>query len=204
MVIRFAPQFGRLGIFLPQSADMPNEAALREAWLLQGCPPVHLPEPGEALLFGRPLPIRQIPFAGYDDVWQADETLYCGFRRQIDAQHAQRAITAFLMAHLQKRAQAFLSTWESRLTRLPTRLIVKPLAARTLGQCTRDGEIRLNPKLIAWPEEVLAETLAHELTHLTHFNHSPAFWRQLTELLPDWLPRSLAHYLTSHQEVTGV
>lgn len=202
--VRFAPQFGRLGIFLPQSAAMPDEAWLREAWIQQGQPSVHLPTPNEVLLFGRSIPIREIPFAGYDDVWQADETLCCAFRRQVDAQHAHRAITAFTMAQLQLRAQELLSAWQPRLPRLPTRVIVKPLANRTLGQCTRDGEIRLNPKLIVWPEDVLAETLAHEVTHLTHFNHSPAFWRQLTELLPDWLPRSLAHYLSSRQEVTDI
>ena len=63
------------------------------------------------------------------------------------------------------------------------------------GQCRRDGEIRLSPALAAWWPEVVEETLAHELTHLSHFNHSPAFWRALSALLPDWLPRALLHHL---------
>ena len=82
-----------------------------------------------------------------------------------------------------------------RLAAAPARIVVRRLGRRTLGQCRRNGEIRLSPALAAWWPEVVEETLAHELTHLTHFNHSPAFWRTLSALLPDWLPRALLHHL---------
>lgn len=195
--IHFAPQFGRVGIFLPHTAPELGEAALREAWLAAGSPPPHPLGPNEALLFGRVLPLRVLPFSGYDDLW-LDETqgaLCCACRRQPDPRRQAAALADFQAKVLLARAQALLDAWAPRLDRRPARLVIRTTSPRILGQCTREGEIRLAPKLIAWPEAILAETLAHELTHLSHFNHSPAFWRELSRLLPDWLPRSLVHYL---------
>ena len=74
-----------------------------------------------------------------------------------------------------------------RLPRGPSGLTVNGrLRGHTIGQCTRAGEILLAPCLARFPVPVLAATVAHELTHLTHFNHSPAFWRALTDLYPAW------------------
>ncbi len=195
--IHFAPQFGRVGLFLPHAAPELSEAALREAWLAAGSPSAHPPGPNEAILFGRVLPLRVLPFAGYDDLWleEAEGSLCCACRRQPDPRRQAVALADFQAKCLLARAQALLDAWSPRLARLPARLVIRTTSPRILGQCTREGEIRLAPKLILWPEDILAETLAHELTHLLHFNHSPAFWRELSRLLPDWLPRSLVHYL---------
>lgn len=195
--IHFAPQFGKVGLFLPHAAPEASEADLRAAWIAAGSPPPHPPGPNEALLFGRALPLRVLPFSGYDDLWldEAAGILCYACRRQPDPRRQAAAVTAFQNAALLARAQALLDAWAPRLDRLPARLVIRTTSPRILGQCTREGEIRIAPKLIRWPDTILAETLAHELTHLSHFNHSPAFWRELTRLLPDWLPRSLVHHL---------
>lgn len=43
------------------------------------------------------------------------------------------------------------------------------------GSCSSDGSIRYNWRLILAPPDVRRSTVAHELAHLLHMDHSPAF-----------------------------
>jgi len=43
------------------------------------------------------------------------------------------------------------------------------------GSCTSSGQIRLNWRLIMAPPEVRRFVVAHEVAHLVHLNHGPAF-----------------------------
>lgn len=55
-------------------------------------------------------------------------------------------------------------------------------AQRRWGSCARDGTIRLNWRLIMAPAHVRRAVVAHEVTHLVHFDHSPAFHTLLGSL----------------------
>ena len=45
------------------------------------------------------------------------------------------------------------------------------------GSCTPStGEIRISDRIAAFPGWVLDAVLVHELAHLVHLHHSPAFW----------------------------
>lgn len=57
------------------------------------------------------------------------------------------------------------------------------------GSCGRDGVIRVHWQLAQAPSAVFEYVVAHELAHLAHRNHSPAFWATLARLLPDWAER---------------
>lgn len=46
---------------------------------------------------------------------------------------------------------------------------------RLLGKCYADGRIELSRNLIFYPYDLRRYVYAHELAHLTHPNHSPAF-----------------------------
>lgn len=194
-VFHFVPWKRVVGVFLP-AHEFPAEAdALEAAWAEAGAPPPHPPEPGETLCLGQILRVRPL-FAGAEDAWREGGDLFLAYRRKPDASTLAARVEAFRRDALLSRAQAILTGWGDRLPRKPTGLAVWPrLRNRTLGQCLRTGEIRLNPRLADWPEAILEETLAHEAAHLLEFNHSPRFWRALGALLPDWLPRSLVHYL---------
>ena len=70
-------------------------------------------------------------------------------------------------------------------------------AQRRWGSCARGGTIRINWRLIMAPPEVRRSVVAHEVAHLLHFDHSPAFHALLGELFEHdlraanrWLKRS--------------
>lgn len=46
---------------------------------------------------------------------------------------------------------------------------------RTLGLCTARGEIKLSSLLVLYPPRLRRYVICHELAHLTHMDHSPAF-----------------------------
>jgi len=48
-------------------------------------------------------------------------------------------------------------------------------AQRRWGSCSARGEIRINWRLIMAPDLVRRSVVAHEVTHLLHFDHSPRF-----------------------------
>ena len=54
------------------------------------------------------------------------------------------------------------------------------------GSCSCNGTISLNWRLIQLPVCVCDYIILHELTHLRHLNHSPAFWAEVEKICPDY------------------
>ncbi len=69
-------------------------------------------------------------------------------------------------------ARADLAPAEARLTR----------AKRRWGSCSSEGVLRLNWRLVQAPDFVRRSVVAHEVAHLVHFDHSPAFHSLLDRL----------------------
>ncbi|QSI75355.1 M48 family metallopeptidase [Niveibacterium microcysteis] len=57
---------------------------------------------------------------------------------------------------------------------------------RQWGSCSPSGRITLNPCLVKAPREAIDYVLLHEMCHLEHHNHSPAFYSMLDRHMPDW------------------
>ncbi|WP_214761502.1 SprT family zinc-dependent metalloprotease [Exiguobacterium sp. s146] len=53
------------------------------------------------------------------------------------------------------------------------------------GSCSSTGTISINVRLMLAPKEVMDYVIAHEWTHLVHFDHSKAFWSTLASVYPD-------------------
>ncbi|WP_336985716.1 SprT family zinc-dependent metalloprotease [Altererythrobacter aquiaggeris] len=58
-------------------------------------------------------------------------------------------------------------------------------AQRRWGSCASDGTIRINWRLIQAPDCVRRSVVAHEVAHLVHFDHSPAFYQMLAAIYAD-------------------
>ena len=48
-------------------------------------------------------------------------------------------------------------------------------AKRRWGSCSSEGVLRLNWRLVQAPDAIRRSVVAHEVAHLVHFDHSPAF-----------------------------
>ena len=54
------------------------------------------------------------------------------------------------------------------------------------GSCSSRGNLNFNWKLMLCPQEVQDYVVVHELAHLKEMNHSPAFYREVEKVLPDY------------------
>jgi predicted metal-dependent hydrolase len=54
------------------------------------------------------------------------------------------------------------------------------------GSLSAHGRMGLNWRLILLSEDLLDYVICHELAHLRQHNHSPAFWREVEALYPDY------------------
>lgn len=64
---------------------------------------------------------------------------------------------------------------------------VRLSSARTRwGSCSSRSGIRLHWRLIHLRPGLIDYVVAHEVAHLVEMNHSPAFWRVVEALYPDW------------------
>lgn len=67
----------------------------------------------------------------------------------------------------------------------PTTVVVKDQKKRW-GSCSKSGHIRLNWKLIMLPISLMDYLIVHELCHLIHPHHSPAFWQKVQAVSSDY------------------
>ncbi len=60
---------------------------------------------------------------------------------------------------------------------------------RRWGSCSRSGRVTLNTELVKLPLSLIDYVIAHELCHLTEFNHGKRFYALLEQVMPDWKQR---------------
>ena len=57
------------------------------------------------------------------------------------------------------------------------------------GSSGGDGKLRFNWRIAMAPRSLVEYVVAHELCHIRHGQHSPAFWRLLASVMPDYEER---------------
>jgi len=67
----------------------------------------------------------------------------------------------------------------------PKSVTIKHLS-RTLGICHRDGSISIGWQVVRYPSAFIKMVIFHELCHLVHMNHSPAFYDLLSEYVANY------------------
>lgn len=101
------------------------------------------------------------------------------------AGHAARRAEAFLKVMARDRLVAACDGHAARLGRGYRSLTLRDTRSRW-GSCSSAGGLMFSWRLILAPPEILDYVAAHEVAHLAEMNHSPAFWRVVAGLCPDY------------------
>ena len=85
------------------------------------------------------------------------------------------------LAHLRLRV----AHYSAIVGKQPSQLAIKGYKSRW-GSCHRDGRLCFNWRLVMAPPSVIDYVVVHELCHLIHHNHSPAYWQLVESVLPEY------------------
>jgi hypothetical protein len=102
-------------------------------------------------------------------------------------------VEAWYLAHAKERFARSVAESAARLgMRLasPPQMQLRRMPKRW-GSWTRRGVIYLNPELVKAPGSCIDYVVTHELCHLVHGHHGPAFFALLSRAMPDWEQRKL-------------
>ena len=181
MRLRYHPADHRLTLSVPKRASkrsIEEFLAQHRGWIDQRMQGEQPWEPAYAagerhLLLGRYVTL------GQDGIPTGEEAL-------------RRCRTEALSAVLRR----ILPLWEQRMGVRVSRITIREMTSRW-GSCRKArAALTINLRLARVPEELIEEVLVHELCHLFHADHSPAFYAEMTRWLPDWPERKkrLDHY----------
>lgn len=68
---------------------------------------------------------------------------------------------------------------------------IKITGAKTrFGSCSGKNVICFSYRLMTYPKDAIDYVVVHELAHIRHHNHSPAFYRLVASILPDYRARA--------------
>jgi len=98
---------------------------------------------------------------------------------------ARRALVTWYRQHAQERLPEIATVWARRL-RVEVGAVLLREQRRRWGSCDRAGLLRLNWRIIQAPRTCIEYVVAHEVVHMHHPNHTPAFWSALGRVMPDY------------------
>ncbi len=91
-----------------------------------------------------------------------------------------------LKAHLKKTLEPLCISFSNQLDVKIHKISIRNTRSRW-GSCSSRGNLSFCWRLIFAPHPVVAYLAAHEVSHLKHMNHSPAFWQTVAQLDPDYM-----------------
>lgn len=209
IALQLAPD-GRVTLRAPRgtkSAKLKDVLNTKAAWLerrLSGAwgeiPPPNPPREfvaGETFHFlGRQNRLRLSTGAAKEHVQMEGEFLHVATRNKRTLPRTE--IRAHLKTWFIQQAQEFLpkrvERWAPKVAprREPRVLIANQ--SRRWASCGKDGVLRFNWRLMGMPVSLIDYVVVHELCHLRYPDHSSAFWRKLTEIMPDRVERERQLY----------
>jgi predicted metal-dependent hydrolase len=183
MTMRLAPDGREVRIAMPQwgrTQDALDFAKLRADWLAQQltrhAPKAELAPGGLIPFAGTPHRIAHNPGSTRRVVCEAGIIHIGG---AVDSLAPR--LTRWLQAQAREHFAEDLAFYCARAG-VPVPPLALSGAQARWGSCSARGTVRLNWRLMMAPDAVRRAVVAHEVTHLVHFNHSPAFHALLAQL----------------------
>jgi predicted metal-dependent hydrolase len=149
---------------------------------------------GEGYLYlGRQLRLRVLGVGPPAPIRRRGGWLELPVPRELDGCHQGRYVRAALVDWYRrmaaKRLPQLVETWAAR-AELAVKSVVIAEQSKRWGSCS-DGVVRLNWRVIQAPKTLAEYVVAHEVAHLAHKHHGPAFWATLGRLMPDYETRKV-------------
>ena len=111
---------------------------------------------------------------------------------RLEGEGRQAAVRSAVLGWYRARAAEVIplrvDAWAKAMGCQPSRVVVKEQKQRW-GSCGPDGILRFNWRLILGAPALLDYVVVHELAHLWHPHHGPAFWRAVGQAMPDYRER---------------
>ncbi|WP_420419230.1 M48 family metallopeptidase [Pacificispira sp.] len=101
------------------------------------------------------------------------------------AEHLSRRLTDFLKKQARAEIRPLALERAAALGRKPGRISIRDQRTRW-GSCAANGDLSFSWRLILAPPEILDYVVSHEVAHLVHMDHSPAFWRAVASVYPEY------------------
>ncbi len=183
MTLRLAPNGGAVRVSMPDWTPIHEAqafAAARADWLAQQIarlPGANPPRPGGTVMVrGTTLTIVWTPTASRRPVVAADQLVIGGPLESLCAR-----IARWLEAEALRLVREDVAHYCAQLGQ-PVPTLALSRAQRRWGSCAANRTIRINWRLVMAPDAVRRSVVAHEVAHLRHFDHSPAFHAMLGTL----------------------
>ena len=100
-------------------------------------------------------------------------------------QRIRRAIVGWYRDRAAERLPNVVERWWPRLGHGERSKVLVRDQRQRWGSCAADGTLRFNWRATMLPPALIEYVVVHELAHLTHRNHSTAFWGLVAEAMPD-------------------
>ena len=81
--------------------------------------------------------------------------------------------------------KTFVNEFKDKMGVSPNDIKIMELQNRW-GSCTTKGSLNFHWKCIMAPVRTIQYIVVHELAHLIHMNHSPAFWKEIDRVFPGY------------------
>ena len=101
-------------------------------------------------------------------------------------------LTDEMIAELRKTAKQILPlkvAYYAKIMGLKYGKITITGAKTRFGSCSSKGNIAFSYRLMMYPDEAIDYVVVHELAHLKEMNHSPAYYKIIAKVLPDYKER---------------
>lgn len=183
LTMRLAPDGSEVRLSMPRWARTAEAMAFvdsRKGWLraqLAAVPPPAAIAPGAGIAYRGLLLRLDHDAAAPRRVSLAGDALRCGG----PADNLPARLQRWLQGEARRLLADDLADYCARAGRPAPRLALSG-ATRRWGSCSARGEIRINWRLVMAPDFVRRSVVAHEVAHLVHFDHSPAFHALLGDL----------------------
>ncbi|PCI23214.1 MAG: hypothetical protein COB67_12980 [SAR324 cluster bacterium] len=102
-----------------------------------------------------------------------------------DAHRIRKALLLWYQEHAKIKLTEKAKRYARILEVIPTAIGIKTFKSRW-GSCSAEGQIDFNWKIIMAPNRIVDYIVVHELCHLKHHDHSPRFWKEVEQVIPNY------------------